>query len=161
MNAGSYASSGAARTSRSSTVMMVVYASGRVAEGLRALEEVADRSRRAKFLAGEAMASLAFLATALHVGDVDRASAQLELIIGLDPAQGEISGDERAASIGLAHLQRGEVGAVLLGERGQAVPRHLARCMREGLTKVRRLDAQGSSYIRLEAGQRYHALRCL
>ena len=50
-----------------------------------------------QFLAGEAMGGLALAATALHVGDVDTASAQLAVIEAIDPDVGEISGDERAA----------------------------------------------------------------
>jgi tetratricopeptide (TPR) repeat protein len=88
-------------------------ASGRVAEGFRILDEVVERSRRAQFLAGEALGSLALTATALHTGDVDRASAQLARIVDLDPGMGDVSGDERAATIGLIHLQRGDVDAAL------------------------------------------------
>ncbi|MPY91614.1 MAG: AAA family ATPase [Acidimicrobiia bacterium] len=131
-------------------------ASGRVAEGLHVLEDVAARSRRAQFLAGEAMGGLALASTALHVGDVDRASAQLAVIVGIDPTVGEISGDERAAAIGLTHLQRGDVDAALDALRPWLADSEADPAPAVLAALALALVARGDAYGGLRAADRVH-----
>ncbi len=88
-------------------------ASGQVTEGIHALDQVLDGSRATQFLAGEALGAAALASTLLHIGDVDGASRHLAHLEADVAEIDEIGGDERAATIGLAHLQRGEVAPAL------------------------------------------------
>jgi predicted ATPase len=93
-------------------------ASGRVEEGLRNLEDALARSRRNQALSGTLLGSLALASAALHIGDVDVAASQLAALTGPGRDMEEIGGAERAAAVGLIHLQQDEPeqGAAVLSD---------------------------------------------
>lgn len=131
-------------------------ASGRVVEGLTALEDATQLARRSQAQAGVSLAALGQLSAALHIGDVRLAAAIQPATVAARPADDELGGGDWVVAEAMAQLQRGEFAAAVqsLAERIQrlgpdASPNALVAL---ALAKV----AQGDSLEGLHLADRAH-----